>query len=187
MEDNTESKQNNVIEYTMGMGKTNLIALLLIIPISAVILIPYYLIWDSEVLYPGLDAFMDFFLIYFVAGIIVHELLHGLTWGYYASKGLKSIKFGIKWKFLTPYCHCKEPLKVKHYSIGAAMPLLILGVIPAIVGIIIGHGGFMSFGILFTVAAGGDIIALFMLRKLDRDVYISDHPSKMGFIRELEA
>ena len=92
----------------------------------------------------------------------------------------------MKWKYLTPYCHCKEPLKVKHYKLGAAMPLIVLGIVPSIAGLIIGHEGFLSFGILFTLAAGGDMIALYMLRKLDNNIYVSDHPKKMGFIQEIE-
>jgi len=169
----------------MGFGKVNLIALLMIIPITAVIILPFILIWDYETFKTGKEIFDDYFLYVLIIGIIIHELLHGLTWGYFASNGLKSIKFGVKWKFLTPYCHCKEPLKVKHYKIGGAMPLIVMGIIPSIIGLITGHGGILSFGIFFTWAAGGDIIALFMLRKLDRDVYVSDHPEKMGFIREL--
>jgi hypothetical protein len=86
---------------------------------------------------------------------------------------------------LTPYCHCKEPLKVKHYKIGGAMPLIILGIIPSLIGISIGHGGILSFGLFFSWAAGGDIIALYMLRNLDNSIYVSDHPDKMGFIREM--
>ena len=181
---NPENKK--IKEYTMGMGKVNLITLILIIPIAALILLPFILIWNYEIFKTGLDIFMDHFLLYMLGGIVIHELLHGLTWGYFASNGLKSIKFGIKWEFLTPYCHCKEPLKVKHYKIGGAMPLIVLGIIPSIIGLIIGHGGVLSFGLFFTWAAGGDIIALYMLRKLDGDIWVSDHPKKMGFIREID-
>lgn len=182
----TKPENKEIEEYTMGMGKVNLIAILLIFPITAVILFPFVLIWDYETFKAGKEIFSDYFLLLFLGGIIIHELLHGLTWGYFASNGMKSIKFGVKWKFLTPYCHCKEPLKVKHYKIGGAMPLIILGIIPSIVGLIIGHGGVLAFGIIFTWAAGGDIIALYMLRKLDNNIYVSDHPEKMGFVREIE-
>jgi hypothetical protein len=114
----------------------------------------------------------------------VHELLHGFTWGIFATKGMKSIKFGVKWKYLTPYCHCKEPLRVKHYKMGGAMPLLIMGIIPSIVAIIVGNGFLLSFGIFFSWAAGGDIIVLYMMRKLDSNCYVSDRPTKMGFYQE---
>jgi hypothetical protein len=186
MEDTIRQETKEFKEYTMGFGKVNLIALLMIIPITAMIFLPYVLIWDYETFKTSKEIFDDYFLYVLIGGIIIHELLHGLPWGYFASNGLKSIKFGVKWKFLTPYCHCKEPLKVKHYKIGGAMPLIVMGIIPSITGIITGHGGILSFGIFFTWAAGGDIIALFMLRKLDGNVYISDHPEKMGFIRELD-
>ena len=186
MEEITETENKEVEEYIMGMGKVNLIALLLIIPITAVILYPFVLIWDYDTFKIGKEMFDDYFLYILIGGIIIHELLHGLTWGHFASNGLKSIKFGVKWKFLTPYCHCKEPLKVKHYKIGGAMPLIIMGIIPSIIGLIVGHGGILAFGIFFTWAAGGDMIALYMLRKLDNEIYVSDHPEKMGFIREID-
>tara|TARA_B110000902_G_scaffold30390_1_gene32730 strand:- start:310 stop:870 length:561 start_codon:yes stop_codon:yes gene_type:complete len=186
MNNNIDNENNKIEEYTMGMGKVNMIAFIMIIPIAALILLPFILIWDYDTFKIGKDIFMDFFFFYLLGGIIVHELLHGLTWGYFASNGLKSIKFGIKWSFLTPYCHCKEPLKVKHYKIGGAMPLIVMGIIPSIIGLIIGNGGILSFGIIFTLAAGGDIIALYMLRKLDNNIYVSDHPKKMGFIREIK-
>jgi hypothetical protein len=184
MEETTKNEINEIEEYTMGMGKVNMIALLLIIPITAVIITPFVLIWGYETFKAGKEIFDAYFLIVLLGGIIIHELLHGLTWGYFASNGLKSIKFGVKWKFLTPYCHCKETLKVKHYKIGGAMPLIVMGIIPSIIGIIIGHGGILSFGIFFSWAAGGDIIALYMLHNFDNNTYVSDHPDKMGFILE---
>ena len=196
---NTGSNQQNIdenvgleknenrerVEYTMGFGKVNLITLLLIIPITFLTLLPFILIWDYETFKTGIDLFIVYFLLYLLVGIIIHELLHGLTWGYFATNRLKSIKFGMKWEYLTPYCHCKEPLKVKHYKLGAAMPLIVMGIIPSIIGLTIGHGGVLAFGMFFTMAAGGDIIALYMLRKLDNNTYVSDHPDKMGFIREV--
>jgi len=181
MESSIDNKNPKAEENTMGLGKVNLIAILMMIPLTALIVSPFILIWDYDTFKIGKEVFDDHIILFLLIGIVIHELLHGLTWGHFASRGLKSIKFGVKWKYLTPYCHCKEPLKVKHYKIGGAMPLVIMGIIPSIIGIIIGHGGVLTFGIIFTWAAGGDIIALYMLRKLDDDVYVSDHPSKMGF------
>lgn len=168
----------------MEMGKVNLIAFLLLIPISLVIVVPFLLIWGVDVLFNDYGFFHDYFIFILMGGIITHELLHGLTWGYFAPNGLKSIKYGVQWKYLTPYCHCTEPLKVTHYKIGAFMPLLILGIIPSVIALLTGSIQWIFFGMLFSCAAGGDIIALFMLRRLDGDSFVSDHPDKMGFIRE---
>jgi len=176
-----ENENKNINEYTMGLGKANLIALLLMVPILVILLAPYILIWSYESFEVSRKAFIIYLLPLILVGIFVHELLHGISWAFYSSKGMKSIKFGFKWKFLTPYCHCKEPLKLQHYRIGVAMPLLILGILPSIIAIIIGSGALLTFGIIFSWAAGGDIIALFMLRKLDNNLYVSDHPTEMGF------
>jgi len=173
------------IEYTMGFRAANVYAFLLAFPILAILLLPFVMIWDYETFKVGKDAFMDYFFAIFFGGIVIHELLHAITFWYFVPNGRKSIKFGIKW--LTPYCHCKKPLKVKHYKLSAAMPLIILGLIPSIIGIILGHGGILSFGIFFTWAAGGDIMILFMLRKLDNNTYVFDHPGKIGFYREIES
>ena len=181
-----ETGDKEIIEYTMGFGKVNLIAFVLIIPMTTILLLPFVLIWDYETFKLGTKSFIEYFMPILVIGIIVHELLHGISWGYYSPRGMKSIKFGFKWKFLTPYCHCKEPIKVKHYRIGGAIPLLILGILPSLIAIVLGHGALLSFGIFFTWAAGGDLIALFMLKNLDKDIYISDHPDKIGFYREVE-
>ena len=176
-----ENENKNINEYTMGLGKANLIALLLMVPILVILLAPYILIWSYESFEVSRKAFIIYLLPLILVGIFVHELLHGISWSFFSSKGMKSIKFGFKWKFLTPYCHCKEPLKLQHYRIGVAMPLLILGILPSIIAIIIGSGALLTFGIIFSWAAGGDIIALFMLRKLDNNLYVSDHPTEMGF------
>ena len=176
-----EKENKEIIEYTMGLGKANLIALLLMVPILIILLTPFILVWSYESFEVSRKVFVTYLIPLILIGILVHELLHGISWAFYSSQGMKSIKFGFKWKFLTPYCHCKESLKLQHYRIGVAMPLLILGILPSIIAIAIGNGSLLIFGIIFSWAAGGDIIALFMLRKLDNEIYVSDHPEKMGF------
>ena len=182
----SQKENTKIIEYTMSSGKVNLLAILILIPIVLILILPFWLIWDYKTLAEGHKSFMNYFLPILIIGIIVHELLHGISWGYFTPKGWKAIKFGFKWKYLMPYCHCKEPLKVKHYRIGAAMPLIILGILPSLIAIVTGSGFLLSFGVFFTFAAGGDVVVLYMLRKFDKDDYISDHPEKIGFCREIK-
>jgi hypothetical protein len=88
-------------------------------------------------------------LIALTIGIILHEL-HGITWAKYTKDGFKSIRFGVLWKFLTPYCHCKEPL-VKHYIIGGIMPAIVLGLFLLYYPLSLAMY-FVNFGIFFTMA-----------------------------------
>lgn len=95
-------------------------------------------------------------------------------------KGFKSIKFGVISKYLTPYCHCKEPLLVNHYITGAIMPAIILGIIPSVLSIITGYPGLFMFGLFFTFAAGGDFMIIDILKKEPMNNLVQDHPSKIG-------
>lgn len=119
-------------------------------------------------------------VIVLLAGIVVHELIHGATFALFAKHGFKSIKFGILLKMLTPYCHCKEPLKVKQYIVGAIMPAIILGLLPGIIAIFTGNVFLLIFAIFFTGAAAGDFMIINLIYKEDKDTMGLDHPSEAG-------
>lgn len=176
-------------QLTIDLVKANVFAVLLMIPTVLIFGLPYFLIWglgfnlsDIRSLTKNLSpALMGFgLLLVFSLGIVLHELTHGIVWSRFTSNGFKSIRFGVLWKMLTPYCHCKEPLKVKEYIIGALMPAIILGFIPGIIAIIIGNFGLLVFGIIFTTAAGGDFMIINLLKNEDKDDYVQDHPSEAG-------
>ena len=169
----------------MDLGLVNVIGFFLIIPILIIFALPFVLIWNLKILTISLSNVHIFLVLPIIfVGAIIHELIHGFTLALFAKNGFKSIKFGVHWKLITPYCHCKEPLKVKHYAIGMAMPLIIMGIIPAITALFIGNGFLLLFGILFTWAAGGDVIGLIMLSKLKINDVVYDHPDKMGFYKK---
>lgn len=115
-----------------------------------------------------------------IGGIISHELIHGIVWAFYAENKFKSIRFGVLWYALTPYCHCKEPLKVYQYILGALMPGILLGILPSIIAICIGNFALLLFGIFFTISACGDFLVVDMLRRENMNDYVQDHPSEIG-------
>ena len=182
------SSENCKEDYTISIEKANLYSMVFILPVLFLFGTPFLIRWGWQGVKTGflnLAKYPMSGLIYFISlflGIVVHELIHGFVWALKAEKGWQSIEFGIKWKMLTPYTHCKVPLTVKDYSQGVVMPGLIIGIIPAIIAIINGSLLLWIFGLLFTIAAGGDFIALIMLSKLDNDQLIQDHPEQMGFI-----
>ena len=165
----------------------NIFGLLLLIPIVLIFGVPFFFIWKSELLNMQ-DIMKTFFEnntvlkvpVVLIIGIIAHELIHGIVWAIFAKKGFKSIKFGIIWKMVTPYCHCKEPLKVKHYIGGAIAPAIILGIAPAITSLFTGNILLLIFGMFFTLAASGDFLVIRLLIKEKPDDYVEDHPSEAG-------
>jgi hypothetical protein len=116
-------------------------------------------------------------------GIIVHELIHGIFFSIFTKDKFKSIKFGIMpaKKLFSPYCHCKEKLRINTYRLAIIAPLIIMGIIPAIISIIIGNMGLLFWGIIFIVAASGDILIFIKTIKEKNNTWIYDHPTEGGY------
>jgi len=176
-------------KLTVDLIWANVFAILIIIPILLVFGLPYYFIWLSKLdssglgkfIFQILDSWNGFYIFgIIIFGLILHELIHGITWAIFAKNGFKSIKFGILWKMLTPYCHCKEPLKIKHYIFGAITPAVILGFLPSILAVILGNFELLLFGILFIMSAGGDFLVINLLWKENSEDIVQDHPSEAG-------
>lgn len=176
-------------KLTIDLVWANVFGILILIPTGLIFGLPFYLIWRPQI---DIKQFLDsagpqgaglgFLLIFgiLILGILLHELIHGITWAKFAKEGFKSIKFGILWKMLTPYCHCKEALKVRHYIIGAITPAIIMGIVPSIIAIMIGSFELLIFGMFFTMAAGGDFLIINLIRKENNSDLVQDHPSEAG-------
>ena len=165
--------------------KANLVALKYFAFFALIFTIPYYLIWGNnfaENFYKGANPILKlvFPIIAFFVGIVIHELIHGIFFAKYASIGFKSVKFGVLWKMLTPYAHCKEPLKIKQYIIALLAPLILVGILPAILGIALGNPGLLFFGIVFFGCAAGDLMIYNLIKKENPEDFVQDHPSEAG-------
>ena len=171
-------------EVVMSFGRINLLAIPVGIAICLAVAIPFALAWGFGQLGEGLAKFFTLtsLLPAVVIGIVVHEVLHGVTWALAGRRPLSSIRFGFNVATLTPYAHFTEPLPATPYRLGAAMPGLLLGILPVLIALATGNGWLAGFGTLFLVAAAGDILILWMLRDVPASSTIQDHPSKPGCI-----
>jgi hypothetical protein len=177
-------------ELTLSAARANVLALVFIVPVLLVCVPAYVWLWPEQFEMHTLKSFYQanneevfvYPLLLFIPGAVIHELLHGLTWAAFCKHGLKSIKYGVHWQMLTPYCHCKEILPLIPYILGGMMPGLVMGVLPTIVGLMLGSLYVFAFGLLFTFAAGGDALILWMLRKARKQDMIQDHPELIGCI-----
>ena len=77
----------------------------------------------------------------------------------------KRIKFGITWwKIIpTPYTHCNTKIDTSGYRKVLIMPFIILGVIPFLIGILIGSGLVTIFGATLMIGAVGDLMIMGLL------------------------
>ena len=179
-----EKEQEIGRKVAIDIGKANLFAVVIMVVSAIAFLVPFFWIWGGrKPIVELLGGFENWIVVFalMIVGIVVHELIHGITWACYAKSGWKSISFGVMWKLLTPYCHCDEPMHIPGYMMGAMMPCIVLGVIPAIVALFIGSLPMLAWGIFFIAAAAGDIWMTWLLTKEDRKCLVLDHPSEAGF------
>lgn len=175
-------------DLTVGLVFANIAAFFLAIPFIAVMGIIYFTVntgaFDSV-------SFWDFYLqllisfLLLIALVVIHELIHGLTWGIFAKNHFKSISFGIIWKAVTPYCTCSEPLKKWQYIIGTLMPTVILSLGLGIISIFSGSLVLFFAAMFMFLGGGGDmlvVIKLLMYRTKNKDAVIYDHPYECGLV-----
>ena len=137
---------------------------------------------EQQLLVFTLKLTLMMFIILFLSAI--HEIIHGLFFALFAESKFKSVKFGIMpaKKLFTLYCHCKEPRKLQHYRIATLMPLVILGILPAMISLLTGNITLLVIGIIMTCGSDGDILLFIKLRKAKKNCWIQDHPTEAGFI-----
>lgn len=168
-------------DLCFSVVKANVMAIAITFPILIVGILLFFWLNANSHWYSLSGWRFLLFLVTFVAGIAVHELIHGITWSIFAKKGFKAIDFGFMAKYLTPYCTCGEPLPFWNYVIGILMPTLILGVGVYLIGLFAGSYAWALWGLLNILAGGGDLAVLWRIRKRRKSL-ILDHPYQVGCV-----
>jgi hypothetical protein len=173
-------------DLTISIVMANLFVFLLAIPVVAIGVLLFA--WKNPIslLTPTPQGSL-LFVVVFVVLIVVHELIHGVTWSLYAEHHFKDIEFGFMKEYLTPYCTCTTPLLKSHYIMGALMPCIVLGILPAAIGILFGSHLLFWIGIVMILAAGGDIMIVMKLlayksQSGSKEILIYDHPTQAGSV-----
>jgi putative zincin peptidase len=140
--------------------------------------------WGWPLAGRGLVAFLHYRVAApaMVLGILAHEAIHAIAWAIASGRPLRAIDVGVQWCSLTPFAHPREPMAAAPYRVGAAMPGLVLGILPALAGIIMRWPVLLVFGLVFTMAAGGDLVVLWLIRGIPRSQTVQDHPTGAGCI-----
>jgi hypothetical protein len=150
---------------------------------ALLLLILFGAVWSGRRLAPLANGIsLALIVILLLVGIVVHEVLHAVGWHLFGQVPRHAIKFGFKWKVLTPYAHSRAPMPVNGYRWGTILPGLLLGILPSLLATAVGNGFLLAFGLFFTFAAGGDFLILWLLRGVPGEAQVADHPSKVGCV-----
>lgn len=170
-------------DLSISMVAANNYSLIFALPLTILFLILFLISWEKSGL---IQAYHDIvqhtwlFILFVLAGIFLHELIHGMAWTLLGKKSMKTIRYGVNWKVLSPYAHCREALPIQAYRLGALLPAVIQGFIPVFIGLLTGSGVFFLCGLIFTAAAGGDLVILWLLRNESSKEWVLDHDSRAG-------
>jgi len=173
-------KENIKEDLSISVPKANLYAILTSLPFILLFSINYIYLWGLESFSKGFIIFnFRYFLLIILISIPFHEIIHWIIL-VIGKKSVKNVKFGFRIKALCPYVHCKVPVAVQLYRIAIIMPGIILGILPSVYGIITGDSLILFWGLVFIITAGGDLLVLWLIRKVSIDEYVLDHPKKAG-------
>ena len=184
-----EEKKEQLIEngysardMTISVVKANFLGTLY----GVLLALPFFFVYITTVEKPRITASSRDLVLYIpilLALTVIHELIHGITWSFFAGGFRDNIEFGVVWKMLTPYCTCKKPLNKWQYLIGGLMPCLILGIIPSAIACVNHNGYLIFYGLLMIACAGGDLCVstLLLKSKTKETTLFYDHPTKCGF------
>lgn len=172
-------------DLTIGVVEANVLSIIVMLPIVVLLNILYFQINKQ-----GFTFEFDFWkvILFMIASfvlIVVHEGVHGVTWGCMAKEHFQAIEFGVIWSMLTPYCTCKSELKKGQYLIGAIMPTLLVGILPTMIGIMCNSPLLYLVGQLMVFGGGGDaLISLKLLfhKEKGMDSIYMDHPYECGIV-----
>lgn len=168
---------------TIPIKEANKQALILGLPIVVVLGLVFFLLNQFA---PFGTSPLEILLLFvlFLILVVVHELIHGITWACFAKSHFKAVSFGIMNGTYNPYCTCNEALSRTQYIIGALAPTIILGILPCVIAIAIASAPLFLLGALMILAGGGDLAICKMLlsyKQTGETIYL-DHPTECGLV-----
>jgi hypothetical protein len=168
----------NKRDISISMAHANIIVPFISIPVVILQFALFLLLHGIDSLRPtGTIALL---MIAVLLGIVLHELIHGLSWVIFGRKRFSAIKVGFQWKTLRPYAHLKEPVEVNAYRLGAFRPGFILGILVYILSLVFGNGDLFWFSLVHTSSAGGEWLILWLIRHVKAGMLVEDHPTNAG-------
>ncbi len=131
----------------------------------------------------GMMNFLAYFFLAFILFIVIHELIHIITFMVLTKGKFSDFKMGISLKFIAVYISPKIDIPAQKYKIILLMPFLLLFPISLLLYLWIFPG--MISSLLLTMAilgSGFDLIWFFKLRKFDNKYLVMEDEGNLGLL-----
>lgn len=99
-----------------------------------------------------------------IAVVVVHELVHGVTYVVVGSHPPTELEVGLAPYWLAIYVRPTVPLRARAYRLGLAAPGVIAGGLPGIIGIMTGDAVLAAVGMYGVLITAADVATLVELR-----------------------
>lgn len=170
-------------EITVTLLQANLYSLPIIILLMGIMITSYLLLWSKEAFLEGFRGFRYFYTyLMLILGFFLHEVIHLLAYRFLGKVPGNKIHIGFQFKSLTPYAHCNQPISLTAYRWSALLPGILMGLLPGMFFLINGNAYLFLLAAIFTIAAGGDFLLVWLLRNIPATALVLDHPEKAGCI-----
>jgi len=169
-------------DATISIARANALALLWLPIAAALVLAPFVVVWGRGALGPGLGHLLSLAVLLptMAVSIVLHELLHAAGFLLFGRVPRSAVRVGVHRSTLTPYATCLMPVAAAAYRGAALLPAIALGILPAIAGVIFGFGWLAVWAALMLAVAGGDLAAVWAIRRLPADTLVLDHSTRVG-------
>ena len=172
-------------DHSVSCLSANVFALFVLVATVAIVTPAFAAVWDGDA-YDALEAIFGHptwvIVAVSVASIVAHELLHAVGFRTFGALAWADIRFGIMWRALAPYAAARAPLAARAYRWSALLPGLALGVVPLLTGLAIASPVLTAYGSVMFAASGGDLAALWGMRRVAADAIVIDSPRCVGCI-----
>lgn len=177
-----EDDRYSKTDVSFSMGQATAVAVGLTPIIAVVVLGAYYLIWGTDSLLAATSHFrhLEILIPILLVSIVVHEGLHWMGYVGFGHLSWKTLRFGFNVRSLAAYVHSNSPVSISAYRRLVVLPGIVLGVVPACIGIGGEVGWITLYGFLILIGASGDLAILWKIRRVSPDSLVVDHPSRAG-------
>lgn len=169
-------------DATMSVTRANAVALAWL-PLSGLLAaLPFVLLWGPERLLaaPLRLPSLPVGLLVAAAGVVLHELLHAAGFLLFGRAPRGQVRVGFQRRTLTPFASCRAPVKASAYRLAGLLPALLLGVVPLGVAWATGSEVILIWAWLMLALAGGDVAAVWAIRRLPGAALVLDDAERVG-------